>query len=180
MQLRELEERLADRKQSLYVSSERFEAMRLQQWRWKEVLEEKQAVVEAVRAIVYARERHRSERLREEFQQRSGRQYPAVVRFLWMHWEGLLQHQRDEKIPKTTARAENINTQLQRRYKTIDAFQSEETAFNYQNLLRSYLRFKPYTDCRGKNRSRNGKSPLELCHAKITTPDWVKNAVRYP
>ena len=61
-----------------------------------------------------------------------------------------------------------------RRLKTIEAFQSIETAFNYLNLVRNYLRFKPYTDCRGKRRIRSRKSPMKLCQVGLSTKDWLK------
>lgn len=76
--------------------------------------------------------------------------------------------------------AENINKQFQRHFKTIEAFQLIDSAFDYQNLYRSYLRFKPYTDRRGNRKYRNGRSPLQLCGAKIPNADWLTNAIRSP
>lgn len=89
-------------------------------------------------------------------------------------------------IEKTNIMAESFNKQLQRRFKTIEAFQtfpqdpSDNTAFNYLNLIRCYLRFKPYTDCRGDRKHRNGKSPLQLCGVKLANKDWLKNSVNWP
>ena len=59
----------------------------------------------------------------------------------------------------------------------VFAFQSLETAFLYHNLLRNYLRFKPYADCRGARKQCNGFAPGELCGAVLTTNDCLKNAV---
>lgn len=87
------------------------------------------------------------------------RLYPHVTAWLEDHLELMLVHQQDRKIPQTNNIAENLNRQIQRRFKTIEAFQSVETAWNYQNLIRNYLRLKPYTDCRGSRRRCNGKSP---------------------
>ena len=70
--------------------------------------------------------------------------------------------------------------QLERRLKTIEAFQSIKTAFQYQNLYRNYLHLKPYTDCRGERRVCNGLSPLQVCKAVLPSSDWLKLAVRYP
>lgn len=88
-------------------------------------------------------------------------------------------HQTDSNIPRTTVRAENINKQLQRRFKTIEGFEKNDNAFNYLNLIRNYLRFKPYTDCKNDRYNRNGKSPLELCQAKIVNCDWIKNSINW-
>jgi hypothetical protein len=43
---------------------------------------------------------------------------------------------------------------LRTRYKSAD------TAWNYQILIRNYLRFKPYTDCRGNEASTTRNPPL--------------------
>jgi hypothetical protein len=76
--------------------------------------------------------------------------------------------------------AENFNRQLQRRLKTIEAFQSFSTALNYLNMLRNYLRFKPFTDCKRAKKNRNGFAPIELCKAKLLSRDWIKNSINLP
>jgi transposase-like protein len=105
--------------------------------------------------------------------------YPRVVRWLDNHLDQMLVHQHHRRIPKTNNIAENLNKQLQRRFKTIEAFQSRETAWNYQNLIRNYLRFKPYTDYRGERRCHNGMSPLEVCGVTLPHRDWVKLATSW-
>jgi hypothetical protein len=66
-----------------------------------------------------------------------------------------------------------------RRLKTIESFNSIQSAENYLNLYKNFLRLKPFTDCRGKNKYKNGKSPLEVCGVKLRTKDWLKNAVSF-
>lgn len=103
---------------------------------------------------------------------RSYRQnYPRVVVWLDTHLELMLVHQRDANIPMTNNIAENLNKQMERRFKTIESFQSLDTAWNYQNLIRNYLRFKPYTDCRGDRKIYNGLSPLEVCGVLLESRD---------
>jgi transposase-like protein len=150
-QIQELEESLADRKQ-----------------------------LDRFRELVFVHTRETSEHLWETFRRLYSKRYPRVTRFIVSHWDALLQHQHDSHILKTTVRAENTNKQFERRLKTIEAFQSVKTAFQYQNLYRNYLRFKPYTDCRGDRKACNGLSPLQVCQAVIPTNDWLKNAIRYP
>jgi len=36
---------------------------------------------------------------------------------------------------------------------------------------------KPYTDCKGKRKYRNGHSPLELSQANFRVNDWVKLSI---
>jgi transposase-like protein len=99
--------------------------------------------------------------------------FPQSFSFLKKHKELLLTHINDKNIPKTNNIAENINRQIMRRVKTIESFQSIDTAFNYLGLFVNYLRCKPYTDCRGKRKYRNGKSPLQLCNVNLNSSNWL-------
>jgi transposase-like protein len=179
-EVEELKESLADRKQSLYNAHVRLEVLTTTLTVCTQEYREKECLLRQLHAIVFARQAQTSERRWKTFCRVYAQDYAPVVRFIASHWEKLLQHQHDAMIPKTTARAENMNRQLERRLKTIEAFQSPQTAFDYQNLYRNYLRFKPYTDCRGNRKRCNGYSPLQLCGATIMNPDWLANAIRNP
>ncbi len=106
--------------------------------------------------------------------------YPKVVSFLTDNLDGLTTYTINQRIPKTNIMAENFNRQLQRRLKTIEAFQTFSTAFNYLNMIRNYLRFKPFTDCKRERRYRNGFAPIELCKVKLASRDWIKNSINLP
>lgn len=179
-QINDLRESLADRKQSLYDARRNLDKLQQELIPLAQQQSQKELLLERFRAIVFAPDRATSEQRWKSVRRVYRSTYPSVVHFVARHWEGLLAHQHDAKILKTTVRAENINRQFQRRFKTIEAFQSAQTAFHYQNLYRNYLRFKPYTDCRGTRKACNGSSPLQLCQASITNPDWIKQAIRYP
>ncbi|MEW6195043.1 MAG: hypothetical protein AB1521_07805 [Bacteroidota bacterium] len=105
--------------------------------------------------------------------------YPKIFDFFDRHLNKLLTHQRYPSVKKTNNIAENINRQLMRRLKTIESFQKFVYAENYLNLYKNYLRFKPYTDCRGTNKIKNGKSPLEVCGVVLQNKDWLKNAIAF-
>ncbi len=106
--------------------------------------------------------------------------YPKVVSFLIDNLDGLTTYTINQSIPKTNIMAENFNRQLQRRLKTIESFQAFTTAFNYLNMIRNYLRFKPFTDCKGKRKYRNGMAPIELCNVKLSSRNWIKNSINLP
>ena len=106
--------------------------------------------------------------------------YPKVVSFLTDNLDRLTTYTINQRIPKTNIMAENFNRQLQRRLKTIEAFQTFSTAFNYLNMIRNYLRFKPFTDCKRERRYRNGLAPIELCKVKLASRDWIKNSINLP
>ena len=178
VQISQLKETLVDRKQSFYDTERHL--MRLDQELTivKQDYRQKDLLLERLRTLLFAQDRALSERLWKTFRRLYHKRYQLVIRFVATHWKALLRHQDDPRIFKTTVRAENINKQLERRYKTIEAFQSLDTAFHYQNLYRNYLRLKPYTDCRGGRKKANGLSPLQLCGANIQSSDWIKNATR--
>ena len=179
-QITMLEESLADRKQSLYDTNKTLQSLEVQLTEVGAIYQEKNILLERFRECVFARRREISERCWRSFRRAYNKRYANVIHFIASHWETLLEHQRDSHILKTNVRAENINKQFERRLKTIEAFQSIETAFQYQNLYRNYLRLKPYTDCRGARRACNGLSPLQVCQAVLPSSDWLKLAVRYP
>jgi hypothetical protein len=62
----------------------------------------------------------------------------------------------------------------------IESFQTRETAAWYINLLVSYFRHKPYTDCRGSRRHLNAKSRLEATGVAPASKDWLKNPLKSP
>ncbi len=106
------------------------------------------------------------------------KQHRKAVRFLARRWDHLMMHHRVPGLPRTTNLVENVNKQLERRYKTIEAFQYRSTAIHYTNLLVAFLRQKPYTDCRGSRKHLNGKSRLASAKIRGLHPDWLKNCLK--
>jgi len=106
------------------------------------------------------------------------KQHRKAVRFLTRRWDHLMMHHRVAGLPRTTNLVENVNKQLQRRYKTIEAFQYRSTAIHYTNLLVAFLRQKPYTDCRGSRKHLNGKSRLGSAKIRHLHLDWLKNCLK--
>ncbi len=105
-------------------------------------------------------------------------QHRKAVRFLRRRWNQLMMYHHVPGLPRTTNLVENVNKQLQRRYKTIEAFQYRSTAIHYTNLLVAFLRQKPYTDCRGSRKHLNGKSRLASAKIRGLHPDWLKNCLK--
>lgn len=111
---------------------------------------------------------------------RTHRTHQIIVEFIRRHWQRLTVHYHHPGMPYTNNIAENTMRQLERRLKTIEAFGSVPSASKYLHLLIAYLRTKPFTDCRGHNRYRNGLSRLELASATLPTSDWLKLALKPP
>lgn len=89
-------------------------------------------------------------------------------------WRSLTAHYDHPGMPRTNNDAESVMRQLELRLKTIGSFGKIHNAKAYVNLLVAYLRMKPYTDCRGSRKRRNGLSRLELAGAEIAVKDWLR------
>ena len=105
---------------------------------------------------------------------RSRKAHQQIIDYITPRWRHLTVHYHHHGMPATNNIAENTMRQLERRLKTIEGFGHVESAKGYVNLLIAYLRTKPFTDCRGLRRHRNGLSRMELAGAQLPTKDWLK------
>jgi transposase-like protein len=140
--------------------------------------QEKERIYNLCQEAFYTSDRKLTLRIIDELR-RQEEKYPKLIKFINRHLENLISHQKDTLIKKTNNISGNVNRRLMRRLKTIESFNSIQSAENYLNLYKNFLRLKPFTDCRGKNKYKNGKSPLEVCGVKLKTKDWLKNAVSF-
>lgn len=75
------------------------------------------------------------------------------------------------EIPKTSNLIEGFNsTTLELRLNSIRGFEKETYAKNYINALILQRRFQKFTDCKGKFKHLNGKSPLEISRPLHISP----------
>lgn len=139
------------------------------------------AMFEACRMILSAPTEHQARRAYDALKNEHSfpvKEHHKALRFLKRRWGHLMMHHRVPGLPRTTNLVENVNKQLERRYKTIEAFQYRSTAIHYTNLLVAFLRQKPYTDCRGSRKHLNGKSRLAAAKIRGLHPDWLKNCLK--
>jgi transposase-like protein len=104
--------------------------------------------------------------------------HKIIAEVLSRKWEHLTVHFGHPGMPRTNNDAESVMRQLERRLKTIGSFGRVHTATTYINLLVGYLRMKPYTDCRGSRKRRNGMNRLELAGAQIVEKDWIRMCLK--
>lgn len=77
------------------------------------------------------------------------------------------------ECPKTTNLIESYNKQLNGRLKTIQGFESFQTAERWLSAWMLRRRLTPFTDCRGKFRKLNGTHSLELTRrGGVKIPDF--------
>ena len=98
----------------------------------------------------------------------------ALVHSLRTHRTLLMTCITHPDMPRTNNRIENLIKQLNRRLKTLEGFGSPHAARGYLYLWSVYHRFKPYTDCRGRHRHKNGRAPLECAGVDLTGLDWFR------
>lgn len=180
--LREQFERLPGRWGSWRTKAvEKFE----QSWEETKAVTERHRVLErlceASRMILIA---HTEQEARDRLNHLRRGRHPIpgerrnVVAFFDRHWERLTAHHRLKGLDRTNNMCETVNRQIERRLKTIEAFQHRSTSVAYMNLLIAYLRQRPYTDCRGRRKRLNGKSRLEAAGVHLQGENWVKLALK--
>jgi len=82
-------------------------------------------------------------------------------------------------LPYTNNQLENLIKQYERRLRTIEGFVKNKQAIEgYLNLMAICYCFKPHTDCKDRNKYKNGKSPLELTGFFTKGIDWVRFALK--
>ena len=136
---------------------------------------------EQCRRILFAKSENVAKHELQELSRARGlprKQQRKAVAFLQEHWEHLTAYHRTPGLPRTTNLIESVNKQIERRFKTIEAFQHRSTGRSYMNLLIAYLRQKPYTDCRKTRRHLNGRSRLYAAGIRHLSKDWLKNCLR--
>ena len=98
----------------------------------------------------------------------------AMLQYIFSHAEELTNYVKADawfkaKCPKTTNLIESYNKQLNGRLKTIQGFESFQTAERWLSAWILRRRFTPFTDCKGKFKKLNGKPSIEYTRRGKTT-----------
>lgn len=128
-------------------------------------LDTEQLITEIGKALVRGRQ--------VEFWGRTEAQHKIIKSYEKNH-EKLSVWTRIKGVPRTSNQIENLFRQLNLRLKTVNQFQTYENAEYYLNALVLARRFTKFTCCRGKNKMKNGKAPLELANCNIEEIDYLK------
>lgn len=81
-------------------------------------------------------------------------------------------------MPRTSNIAEGVISRLDSKIEQADGYKCHDTAWATLKMLIMRYRFKTFTDCRKKNKHKNGKSPLELCGVNVSNINWIKLSQR--
>lgn len=97
----------------------------------------------------------------------------AVLLHIERHFDLLTNHLQIGGCPKTSNLIESYNKQLNGRLKTIQGFESFQTAEQWLSCWILRRRLTPFTDCKGKFKKLNGSCSLhKTLKAGMTLPDW--------
>lgn len=98
----------------------------------------------------------------------------GLINSLFDKRKALLVHLDYPELSRTNNEMEELIRQFQRRVKTMDGFRKEESTKGLLNLWMIQYRFKAHRSCRGRNRWKNGQSPLEMAGVPTSGMDWVR------
>jgi transposase-like protein len=90
----------------------------------------------------------------------------------------LVTHHFHHGMPRTTNIAEGSISRLDSKINQADGYRYHQTCWATLKMLIMWYRFKKSTDCRKKNRHKNGKSPLELAGVDASNINWIKFSQR--
>ena len=104
----------------------------------------------------------------------------TTLKYIFDHAKELTNYVKAEKwfkakCPKTTNIIESYNSQIQGRLKTIQGFESFQTAERWLSAWILRRRLTPFTDCRGKFKKLNGKPSIEFTRrGKTKIPNFFQ------
>jgi len=81
-------------------------------------------------------------------------------------------------MPRTNNIAEGVISRLDEKINQADGYMYHDTCWATLKMLMMWYRFKKFTDCRKKNKHKNGKSPLDLAGVDTSNIDWIKLSQR--
>lgn len=96
-----------------------------------------------------------------------------IVRYYDKHYEQLSVWVKIPSVPRTNNHIENLFRQFNLRLKTINIFRNYQNTEKYLNALILARRFTKFECCRGRNKMKNGKAPLELAGCNIKGLDYL-------
>ena len=101
-----------------------------------------------------------------------------VINKIKVNFSDLTRHHFYPGMPRTSNIGEGVISRLDSKINQADGYKCRETAWATFKMLIMRYRFKVFTDCRKKNKHKNGKSPLELCGVDVSNINWIKFSQR--
>lgn len=98
---------------------------------------------------------------------------PAINK-IKVNFSDLTRHHFHPGMPRTSNIGEGVISRLDSKINQADGYKCHDTAWATLKMLIMRYRFKVFTDCRKKNKHKNGKSPLELSGVDVSKLNWIR------
>jgi len=131
----------------------------------------------AVHGMLYANSFTRAQQQLEQIAVDSGFQqagFTGIIRHIKKQFPHLMTYHRHAGMPRTNSIIEGVISRLDERIDPADGYGSDKTCWATLKMLIMWYRFKQFTDCRKKNRSKNGKSPIQLAGVDTSDINWIR------
>jgi transposase-like protein len=100
--------------------------------------------------------------------------FDELIKKINFNFDDLTRHHSCPGMPRTSNIGEGLISRLDSKINQADGYKCHDTAWATLKMLIMRYRFKTFTDCRKKNKHKNGKSPLELAGINVSKINWVK------
>lgn len=101
-----------------------------------------------------------------------------VINKIKVNFSDLTRHHFYPEMSRTANIGEGVISRLDSKINQADGYKCHDTAWATLKMLIMHYRFKKFTDCRKKNKHKNGKSPLELAGVGVSKINWIKFSQR--
>jgi len=102
----------------------------------------------------------------------------AVIEKIKKKFPNLVTYYFHPGMPRTSNIAEGVISRLDAKINQADGYKCHHTCWATLKMLITRYRFKKFTDCRKKNRHKNGKSPLQLAKVDTQNIKWIRFSQR--
>jgi transposase-like protein len=85
----------------------------------------------------------------------------------------LVTHHLHPGMPRTSNIGEGVISRLDAKINQADGYQCHDTCWATLKMLIMWYRFKRFTDCRKRNKHKNGRSPLQLAKVVTQNINWI-------
>lgn len=136
-----------------------------------------QELKEMVRRVLYSKSMEHSKnalneiRLRRKHRYFRDRKSLRMIRSLECNFDMLTTHFRVPNSFRDNNRTESVNDKIQTRLGIIRGYKKRECAWNSLRLIMMHYRFNLFESC--KDKTRNGKCPLNLAGVGTSKLDWI-------
>jgi len=100
--------------------------------------------------------------------------FSGIIKHIKKQFPHLVTHHRHAGMPRTNNIIEGVISRLDERIDPADGYGAHKSCWATLKMLIMWYRFKRFTDCRKKNRHKNGKSPIQLAGVDTSDINWIR------